>query len=70
MKFVRLLCGTSALVALVAFVLVMANRPVHAYQDSPAAIARPGADITDAYIFPSPTNPIAPSEPEPLRPRR
>jgi hypothetical protein len=57
MKFVRLLCGTSALVALVAFVLVAANRPVHAYQDSPATVARPGADITDAYLFPSPTNP-------------
>lgn len=33
--------------------------PAHAsdHQDSPVTIARPGADITDPYLFPSPTNP-------------
>jgi hypothetical protein len=29
------------------------------HQDSPTVVARPGADITDVYLFPSPTNPKA-----------
>jgi hypothetical protein len=27
------------------------------HQDSPTVVARPGADITDVYLFPSPSNP-------------
>ncbi len=27
------------------------------HQDSPTVVARPGADITDVYVFPSPSNP-------------
>ena len=59
MKFVRGHRGASAFVAVLALVAVaftLANRPVRAYQDTPATVARPGADITDTYLFQSPTN--------------
>ncbi|MBV9972972.1 MAG: DUF4331 family protein [Candidatus Eremiobacteraeota bacterium] len=59
MKFVRYLGGLAAAVALVAIFAVYANHPARSsdHQDSPATIARPGADITDPYIFPSPRDP-------------
>jgi hypothetical protein len=49
----------AAIVAVVAISLYAAH-PLYAsdHQDSPATIARPGADITDPYLFPSPTNPL------------
>ena len=51
--------GAAAIAALVAATALYAVHPLRAsdHQDSPATIARPGADITDPYIFPSPTNP-------------
>lgn len=51
--------GAAAIAALVAATALYAVHPVHAsdHQDSPATVTRPGADITDPYIFPSPTNP-------------
>jgi hypothetical protein len=50
--------GGVALAALVAATLLYTVGPIRAsdHQDSPVTIARPGADITDPYIFPSPTN--------------
>ena len=47
-------------VAALAFVcglaVVTTSHPVRAYQDSTATINRPGADIADTYLFPSPGN--------------
>jgi len=51
------LYGTLAVtVALVAAIGLYVLNPLRAsdHQDSPATIARPGADITDPYIFPAP----------------
>jgi hypothetical protein len=55
----QLLGGLVAIVALVAATLLYTGGSIRAsdHQDSPVTIARPGADITDPYIFPSPTNP-------------
>ena len=49
----------AAIVAVIAAVSLYASNPLRAsdHQDSPATIARPGADITDPYLFPSPTTP-------------
>lgn len=54
-----LLGGALAIAALVAAASIYSAHPIRAsdHQDSPVTIARPGADITDPYIFPSPTNP-------------
>jgi hypothetical protein len=52
----RVLGGAVALVAALSIGLALANRPVRAYQDSQATINKPSADITDVYLFPSPTN--------------
>jgi len=59
MKFGRLFAGAGALIAFVAVVFFYAASPVKGfdYQDSPAVIARPGTDISDVYLFPSPVNP-------------
>ncbi len=58
MKFARL-GGVAALAALVALTLVVTNHPARGSDDraSVATIARPGADIADTYLFPSPSNP-------------
>jgi hypothetical protein len=58
MKFARL-GGALALAALVALTLVANNHPASGSDDraSVATIARPGADIADTYLFPSPANP-------------
>jgi hypothetical protein len=52
----RLLGLASALSTAIVVGIVLANRPVHAYQDTPATIDNPSSDITDTYLFPSPTN--------------
>lgn len=57
----RLFGGLAAVLAiaiLAAAVSLYAVRPTRAsdHQDSPVTLGRPGADITDPYIFPSPTN--------------
>ena len=58
MKFGRLFAGVGALAALVAVMFYYAASPVKGFdiQDSPAVIARPGTDISDVYLFPSPVN--------------
>jgi len=58
MKVGRLLAGGVALAGFVAAGLVYARTPVRGFdfQDSPAVIARPAADISDVYLFPSPAN--------------
>ena len=58
MLFTRTFGSVIALCALVA-VAILYGRPVQGFdiQDSPTLVARPGADISDAYVFPSPTNP-------------
>ena len=59
MKFARLIGGTAALCALIVAVLLYSRIPAKGFdlQDSPVTIARPTTDITDTYLFPSPTNP-------------
>jgi hypothetical protein len=51
--------GAVTIAALVAAAALYAAHPLRAsdHQDSPVTQARPGADITDPYIFPSPNNP-------------
>jgi hypothetical protein len=51
--------GAAIAAVLVAAAALYAVHPLRAsdHQDSPVTIARPGADITDPYIFPSPNNP-------------
>lgn len=51
--------GVAALVALVLGIVLYTTHPARSsdHQDSPTTLARPGADITDAFLFPSPTNP-------------
>jgi hypothetical protein len=58
MKIARLLVGGFAVVALVAVVLLYDRTPARSFdiQDSPATVNLPAADITDIYMFPSPTN--------------
>ena len=55
----RLTGGAIAIAAIVAAAGLYAVHPAAAsdHQDSPVTVSRPGADITDPYIFPSPTNP-------------
>jgi hypothetical protein len=59
MKIARPLAGVGALCLLLAVSLLYARVPARSFdlQDSPATVARPGADITDTYLFPSPANP-------------
>lgn len=55
----RILGGLAVLVALVFALGLYMNFAAKAsdHQDSPVTVARPGADITDPYIFPAPDNP-------------
>jgi len=57
MKLARKFGGLLALCALVT-AAVLYSRPVAGFdiQDSPTLVSRPGADISDVYFFPSPTN--------------
>ena len=57
MLFTRTIGSVVALCALVA-VAILYSRPVQGFdfQSSPTLVARPGADISDIYLFPSPTN--------------
>lgn len=59
MKFARLTGGVLALCAFVAVVIVYARVPARSFdlQGSPVTVSRPAADITDTYLFPSPSNP-------------
>jgi hypothetical protein len=58
MKFARLAGGMAALCALAGAAVLYAGVPARGFdvQGSAVTVARPGADITDTYFFPSPTN--------------
>jgi hypothetical protein len=55
----RLLGALAVIVALVAAFSLYLSHPARSsdHQDSPVTLGRPGADITDPYIFPAPDNP-------------
>ncbi|GAC1500760.1 MAG: hypothetical protein NVS1B14_04860 [Vulcanimicrobiaceae bacterium] len=59
MKLSRYLGSLAVIVALVATFALYLNSGVRGsdHQDSPATLARVGADITDPYIFPAPNDP-------------
>jgi len=59
MKIARHVGGLAALCALAVAAVLYTGSPVRGFdiQDSAAVVARPGADISDTYFFPSPTNP-------------
>lgn len=59
MKTTRTVGSVLAVSMMMAVVFLYSNYAARSsdHQDSPATIAHPGADITDPYIFPSPTNP-------------
>jgi hypothetical protein len=59
MKIARKMGGVAALCAFVAVALVYARVPARSFdlQGSPVLVNRPAADITDTYLFPSPSNP-------------
>jgi hypothetical protein len=58
MKIARLFGGVASLCAFVAVALFYAREPARSFdlQGSPVVVNRPRADITDTYLFPSPTN--------------
>jgi hypothetical protein len=62
--------GLAAIVALVLTAIVYNLLPVRGsdHQDSPTTVARPGADITDVYVYPaaSPTNVVLQMDVDPL----
>jgi len=55
----RLAGSLIAISAISASVFLFNSHPVRSsdHQDSPTVVARPGADLTDVFLFPSPTNP-------------
>ncbi len=59
MRFARRTGGVVALCAFVAVALVYARVPARSFdlQGSPTTVKRPAADITDTFLFPSPSNP-------------
>ena len=59
MQLQRLVVSLSAIVAFGAAAALYTSHPARSsdHQDSPAVVARPGADITDVFVFPSPQNP-------------
>jgi hypothetical protein len=58
MTIKRILGSMTAVVALVVAVFLYSTHAAKSsdHQDSPTVVARTGADITDVYVFPSPTN--------------
>ena len=58
MKIARPVGGLAALCALAVSAVLYCGTPVRGFdiQDSAAVVARPGTDISDVYLFPSPTN--------------
>ena len=59
MRYQRFFGGVLAMIAIVAVVILYNTRPVRSsdHQDSLTVVARPAADITDVFIYPSPSNP-------------
>jgi hypothetical protein len=58
-KLLRILISAAPILALSAAFTLYSNHSARSsdHQDSPATLNRPGADITDPYIFPSPVDP-------------
>ena len=58
MQLARLAASLTAIAALSAAALVYSSHPVRGsdHQDSPGMVSQPPGDITDVYVFPSPTN--------------
>lgn len=58
MLFRRLAVSLTAIIALTTGVFLYTSHPARSsdHQDAPAVLARPGADISDVYVFPSPRN--------------
>ncbi len=58
MQVSRLIAGASAVCALSAAAVLFAHAPARGFdfQGAPALVKHPAADITDTYLFPSPTN--------------
>lgn len=58
MMFPRLFVGAAAMCAFVGAAVFYARVPVHGFdlRGAPVLIKRPAADITDVYLFPSPSN--------------
>ena len=58
MHFRRVAASLTATAALAAAAFVYVSHPARSsdHQDSPAVVSKPGADITDVYLFPSPSN--------------
>jgi len=57
-RIARLAGGVVVLAMLLGAVILYTVHPVSGsdHQDSPTMISRPGADITDVFVFPSPSN--------------
>jgi uncharacterized protein DUF4331 len=55
---IRRFAAFTAMLALSSAVFLYVSHPARGsdHQDSPAVVSQPGADITDVYLFPSPTN--------------
>ncbi len=56
MKLPRMYAGLTAMCAFIGAAVLYAGVPVHGFdlKGSPVLVQRPGADITDVYLFPSP----------------
>ncbi len=59
MEIKRAAAALTAVLAIGSAAFVYASHPARGsdHQDSPFTVSRPGADISDVYIFPSPSNP-------------
>lgn len=59
MQFRQFAASTTAVIALGAAAFLYTAHPSRGsdHQDSPAVVAKPGADITDVFVFPSPRDP-------------
>lgn len=73
MTFARLIGGSAALCAFAAAAFFFVDAPARSFdlQGSAATVKRPTANITDTYLFPSPTNPnnvVAVMDIDPLLP--
>ncbi len=55
----RAVLAALGVVALIFVFMLYANRATRSsdHQDSPLTVARPGTDISDVFVYPSPTNP-------------
>jgi len=54
---VLVVAGAAAALAVSSVLCSVSRSPASDLQDSPLTVSRPGIDITDVYVYPSPTNP-------------